>query len=142
MRGSRIWYQPWKRNIEPPKQKHEQGWHAFHYLESGCDSVDISIDVFDGSDSVELGGKPGEFPSMKVSPQPNWTLKEKYARTILEMAQLAAALLIPLAAFASSTVNGGGEGRWWTLVGLGFGTDTIKNIITGKDDSPATPLAK
>ena len=142
MLGSRIWYQPWKR-ANFVKLKHEQGWHAFHYFENGSVSVDISVEVFDGSDMVKLGANPrGEFPSMRVIPAPNLRLKEKYARTILEMAQLAAALLIPLVALASSTVNGGGEGRWWTLVGLGFGTDTIKTIITGKDDSPATPPVK
>jgi hypothetical protein len=142
MQGSRILYKPWSRaSIE--RVKHEQGWHAFHYFENGSVNVDISIEVFDGSDMVELGSNPrGEFPYVKVMPAPNWTLRERYARTILEMAQLAAALLIPLAALASSTVNGGGEGRWWTLVVLGFGTDTIKNIISGKDDTPAVPPGK
>ena len=142
MQGSRIFYKPWER-ASVVKVKHEQGWHAFHYFENGSVSVDISIEVFDGSAIVNLEANRGaEFPSIKVMPAPNWTFREKSARTILEMAQLAAALLIPLAALASSTVNGGGEGRWWTLVGLGFGTDTIKNIITGKDDTPATPPAK
>jgi hypothetical protein len=141
MRGPRRWLKPWER-ANVLKVKHEQGWHAFHYFENGSVSADISIEVSDGSDIVKLATNPcGDFPSISVVSTPTWRGKEKYGRTILEIAQLAAALLIPLAALASSTVNGGGEGRWWAVAALGFGTDTIKNIILGKDDT-ATPATK
>jgi hypothetical protein len=120
--------------------KHEQGWHVFHYFEKGSLSAKVSVEVYDGNEMVALGANPhGEFPEITVTPTPSWRGKERYARTILEIAQLAAALLVPLAALASTTVNGGGEGSWWTLAGLGFGTDTIKSIILGKDDSAAPP---
>jgi len=122
------------------KIRHEWGWHAFHYFESGSMSTEISVAFSSGSDSVNLTNNSGnDFPSITVTPTVSLRGKEKYARTVLELAQLAAALLIPLAALATSTVNGGGDARWWTLAGLGFGTDTIKNIILGKDDTAAPP---
>jgi hypothetical protein len=140
MRGSRRWWKPWTRTVGAVNVKHEQGWHAFHYFESRSASAEISVDVFDGDDTMTLASNPqGDFPTISVTPTPNWRGKEKYARTILEMAQLAAALLVPLAALASSTVNGSSDGKWWTLVALGFGTDTIKNIILGKDETATSP---
>jgi hypothetical protein len=48
--------------------------------------------------------------------------------------------LVPLAALASATLNGGSTGHWWALVALGFGSDTIKNILVGRDE-PASPPA-
>jgi len=139
MTGLRRWWKPWERTGGTVRVKHEQGWHAFHYFENGSASTEILVDVCDGDDTLTLAPNPGEFPTITVTPTPNWRGKEKSARTILEIVQLAAALLIPLAALASSTVNGGSEGKWWTLVALGFGTDTIKNIISGKDETATSP---
>jgi hypothetical protein len=146
MLGPRKLFQPWERVAVGPKVKHEEGWHAFHYFENRSVSADISVEISDGNDVVTLAANPrGEFPSITIKSTPNWRGREKYARTILEIAQLAAALLVPLAALASSTVTGGGEGRWWAVAGLGFGTDTIKNIILGNDATtppPPSPPAK
>jgi hypothetical protein len=45
--------------------KHEQGWHAFHYFAGRSVSVEISVDVSDGSETVVLGTDPkGEFPAI------------------------------------------------------------------------------
>jgi len=140
MRGRRLWLQPWK-HAESIQETHEEGWHAFHYFQNGSIRAKITVAFADETDSVHLPTDKIQFPSVTVIPVPNWRGREKYARTILEITQLAAALLIPLAAIASNTLTGGGEGRWWTLATLGFGTDTIKNIILGKDDT-APPAAK
>jgi hypothetical protein len=49
--------------------------------------------------------------------------------------QLSAALLVPLATLATTTI-GGGAGNWWELIAIGFGSDTIKSILVGRQESP------
>jgi len=49
---------------------------------------------------------------------------------------LGAALLVPLATLAITTTTGDvSSSHWWDLVGLGFGSETIRNILTGQTSS-------
>jgi hypothetical protein len=65
--------------------------------------------------------------------------KDKWERWVWRPApqalQLFAALLVPLAALAVTTAGEGASGRWWDLVGLGFGSETIRNILSGQNTS-------
>jgi hypothetical protein len=81
-----------------------------------------------------------KWPSRRVLLTTSSTWREKWSRFWLETFQLLATLLVPLAALASATLNGGSTGHWWALVALGFGSDTIKNILVGRDE-PASPPA-
>lgn len=67
--------------------------------------------------------------------------KDRLSRTGLEAALLIAALLVPLATLALTTAGGGTSGRWWDLVAIGFGWDTIKNILVGRQDQPQSGTA-
>jgi hypothetical protein len=49
-----------------------------------------------------------------------------------------AALLVPLTTLAITTADGAISGRWWDLVGIGFGSEAIRNILTGEQRPPTT----
>jgi hypothetical protein len=63
---------------------------------------------------------------------------ERYWRFLPQALQLLAALIVPLAALALSTTTGAASGQWWELVGLGFGSETIRSILTGQPAQPAS----
>lgn len=113
----------------------ENGWFVHHYFEKLVYESVVSVAFFDSQ------GKPiqlvaGEnWPGMVVHPRPDKRGNENWQRFILEVTQVGAALLVPLATLASNTINGGTTSFWWEIVALGFGSDTIKNIIVGKDIS-------
>ena len=60
-----------------------------------------------------------------------------------EALQLGAALLVPLAALAVTQAGEGSSGNWWDLVGVGFGSEMIRNILTAAPPQagPSTPTA-
>jgi hypothetical protein len=61
---------------------------------------------------------------------------EKRWNYLPEALQLFAALLVPLAALTLTTTTDSATGRWWDLIGVGFGSETIRSILTGRQ-SPA-----
>jgi hypothetical protein len=85
---------------------------------------------------VDLGDTAtSQWSRLVESVRPSRRSNEKWARAWLEMFQLSAALLIPLATLSSTTINGGSVGHWWELVAIGFGSDTIKSILVGRQES-------
>jgi hypothetical protein len=59
-----------------------------------------------------------------------------------EALQLGAALLVPLATLAVTQADQGISGRGWELLGVGFGSETIRGILTGKpQQTDAAPAA-
>ena len=121
---------------------HEEGWDAFHYFQNNTVKTKISVAFRNaGIEITPASGNAKDFPELTLTPAPNTRGKDKRARLLLEVAQLFAALLVPMTTLAFNTLSGGTEGQWWSLVALGFGTDTIKSILVGKDDAPA-PSAK
>lgn len=55
-------------------------------------------------------------------------------RIFPEAIQIGAALLVPLATLAVTQSNEGATGRWWELIGVGFGSEMIRSILTGKPE--------
>jgi len=74
----------------------------------------------------------------KISPgQGSRTQPDRWEKWIWRHAPqllgLCAALLVPLATLAITTTTGDvSSSHWWDLVGLGFGSETIRNILTGQ----------
>jgi hypothetical protein len=130
----------------PPAFVHrEQGWDIYHYLEPSVSSCDINVRFYvDGKEVMTV-------PAGQAS-----TVLE-YTRTIVpraipgtwawdryvpEALQLGAALLVPLATLAVTQADQGISGRGWELLGVGFGSETIRGILTGKpQQTDAAPAA-
>jgi hypothetical protein len=113
----------------------EDGWYVHHYFEKDVFTSAVSVN-FHNSHGEAIALTPGEYwPVLPVKPRPSRRGKENWQRFILEVTQVGAALLIPLATLASTTISGGTGAHWWELVAIGFGSDTIKNILVGKDET-------
>jgi hypothetical protein len=129
----------------------ETGWYVHHYFEGDVYENETILTFYDsGGEEVRLGNpptppgpSPAGPPTLEDSAEHNWAhitqevaqgprSREEWSRGRLEFFQLVAALLVPLATMASSTISGGGSGHWWELVAIGFGADTIKSILTGQ----------
>ena len=63
--------------------------------------------------------------------------REKWFRFWFQTVQMLAALLVPLATLAVATAGEPSTGRWWDLVGIGFGSEAIRNILTGEQSPPS-----
>lgn len=119
----------------------EDGWYVHHYFEKDVDQTTVSVSFYDSA------GQPVVLPEGDDPAQPPWFRavhairesrrpQEKWSRALLEVFQMIAALLIPLATLAASTLAGSASTQWWELIALGFGSDTIKSILVGRQDSP------
>lgn len=119
----------------------EDGWYVHHYFEKYVVASTVSVNFYNSrGEPVDLTTS-GNWPVLSVKPRLSRRGKENWQRFSLELTQLGAALLVPLATLASTTINGGTGGHWWELVAIGFGSDTIKNILVGKDES-RNPVSK
>ena len=117
----------------------EDGWYVHHYFEKYVVESNISVNFYNShAEPINLGSS-GTWSTLLVKPEQSRRGRENWQRSWLELTQLAAALLIPLATLASTTLSGGASGRWWELVAIGFGSDTVKNILVGKDESQSSP---
>ncbi len=111
----------------------EDGWSVHHYFEKYIDTGKVSVCFYD-SRARQIQLPPDQaWATREVKPESSRRGKEKWQRFSLELTQLGAALLIPLATLASTTVTGSTTGHWWQLVAIGFGSDTIKNILVNTD---------
>jgi hypothetical protein len=121
----------------------EEGWYVHHYFEKDVDQTTVSVSFYDSA------GQPVVLQDSDDPAQPPWFRavhairesrrpQEKWSRAMLEVFQMVAALLIPLATLAASTLTGSASTQWWELIALGFGSDTIKSILVGRQDSPPT----
>jgi hypothetical protein len=103
-----------------------------------ADTGKASDGVGKKSDDADKESDDEKWWERTERPRPGPCGPEAWSRVGLEFIQLVAALLVPLVALAASTLRGGSTGQWWELVALGFGSDTIKNILVGRDE-PASP---
>lgn len=112
----------------------EEGWSVHHYFEKYVITSAISVSFHD-SNGVPINLSSGaNWSTLSVKPVPDRRGREKWQRFSLEITQLVAALLVPLATLASTTVTGGSGTHLWELFAIGFGSDTIKNILVGKNE--------
>jgi len=77
-------------------------------------------------------------PQARVRDGRAW-LMDRFERIFPEALQLGAALLVPLATLAVTQSDQGASGQWWELIGVGFGSETIRAILTGKGEQTSTP---
>jgi len=118
----------------------EHGWYVHHYFEKDVAQSEISISFYDSEGKLLDLGLPkdadaGHWSRLTEPLEPSRRPTDKWGRAWLELFQLAAALFVPLATLASTTLSGGSSGRWWELIAIGFGSDTIKSILVGRQDS-------
>jgi hypothetical protein len=112
----------------------EDGWSVYHYFESNVEST-ISVSFHDSHGSPIVLGEAAGWAQRHVD-LPPVKRTGQWAPFGLELVQLAATLLVPVATLASTTSNGATVGHWWQLIGIGFGADTIKNLIAGPANAP------
>jgi hypothetical protein len=116
----------------------EDGWYVHHYFEKQVYESVVTVNFYNSRGQAIEFAPSENWPQMRVKPRPDRRPKENWQRFGLEIMQVGAALLVPLATLASTTVNGGTASHWWEIVAIGFGSDTIKNIIVGKEESRNT----
>jgi hypothetical protein len=105
----------------------EEGWSVYHYLEPDVTNSTIDVAFYDSrGDLIELKGADWTHRTIELRPQKR---KGAWAAFGLETVQLGATVLVPLATLAVTTASGAAVGHWWELIGIGFGADTLKNII-------------
>jgi hypothetical protein len=134
-----------------PELYREHGWEIYHYFEGrvGSSAVRVSF-YYDGKPVLSSESDPKAPPlqykmsiplrNQRTSGRASKDKRERIKRTLFEAGELLAVLLVPLAALAVSTTSDGNSGRWWELVSLGFGSETIRNVLSGKpDQTPAKP---
>jgi hypothetical protein len=122
----------------------EEGWYVHHYFEGDVAQSITTVDFYSSDGNVvDLGVPSGDAaknhwscPSKPVVQSRR--SKEKWRLVWLEFFQLSAALLVPLATLASTTISGDGSGHWWEVIAIGFGTDTIKSILVGRQESSSS----
>lgn len=117
----------------------ETGWSVHHYFESDIDQSRVTVSFSDSEGQpVDLGREVPEPPSpwwiRTEKPRLSRRGPENWSRFRIELVQLGAALLVPMATLASSTINGATATHPWELIAIGFGADTIKNILVGKPE--------
>jgi hypothetical protein len=114
----------------------ENGWFVHHYFEKAAHQSVVTVSFHDSQGQPIVLEKDKAWAELTVRPRPDTRGNENWQRFFLEVTQVGAALLVPLATLASNTVSGGNASHWWEIAALGFGSDTIKNIIVGKDSTP------
>ena len=121
-----------------PLYYREKGWEVYHYFEERKGRYPLEVlFYFKGKlvmDAKNPATSPSSTPTSSISPPAEtkgtfyW---EQSKRIVFESLELFAALLVPLCALAVSTADKGSSSQWWQLLGLGFGSDTIRNVLSG-----------
>lgn len=111
-------------------ERKECGWQVY-YAPEGDEPVNVAVRFFDNGKPVagteEL---PAYRRPLPLKPTP-WDWGGKAERIFPEALQIAAALLVPLAALAVTQSEQGTTGQWWQLIALGFNSEVIRGILTG-----------
>ncbi len=120
----------------------EYGWRVHRYFEPGILDQDVEVRFFWKGKPIlrKCDSKPATLKRVVVPRERTHHKKDRVERWLWrplpQALQLMAALLVPLAALAVTTAGEPAAGQWWDLVGLGFGSETIRNILTGPQASP------
>jgi hypothetical protein len=121
----------------------EHGWDIYHYFEPSVSSCDINVRFYVDGKAVMTAGQAATVLQYTRTIEPRAIPTPlAWDRYFPEALQLGAALLVPLATLAVTQADQGISGRGWELLGVGFGSETIRGILTGKpqqtDAAPAT----
>jgi hypothetical protein len=128
----------------------ERGWEIYHYFAESVKQCSLVVRFFYKGELVKKQSAEGQpAPTLEytrtIRPQAKprkfrdgwWVLRSE--RVFPEALQLGAALLVPLATLAITQAGQGSSGSWWELLGVGFGSETIRAILTGKTEQGAVP---
>lgn len=133
------WIWPWPGHAEPSGPRivslPETGWSVHHYFQSGIDQSQVKVSFFD-SDGQPVFDEDdeSEWRVRTEKPRRSGRSPEIWSRFRIELVQLGAALLVPMATLASSTISGATTAHPWELIAIGFGADTIKNILVSRSE--------
>ena len=127
----------------------EKGWDIYHYFEDFLKNCPVQVRFyFDGTPILSPSGANDPLIySYEIDLQTENAARKKIARrdswrrVFFETLELCAALLVPLCALAITTADQNTTGFWWQLIGLGFASDTIRNVLSGPMDSSAAKAA-
>lgn len=137
--SSQVWRKlrtlwPWSKSTRTVKFD-EGGWSVYHYLEPDVNESAVTVTFHDPKgNEIALGNASG-WTQRTIHPTRN-KRRGQWAAFGLEAVQLGATVLVPLATLAITTAGGASVGHWWELIGIGFGADTLKNIIAGSSTAP------
>jgi hypothetical protein len=112
------------------------GWRIHRYFPA--DVVEQLVEVrfyANGKPVMTADGSAPVVVTRTVVPATPALKKDRWERWIWrhvpQWLQLLAALLVPLAALAVTTSSDAMSGQFWDLISLGFGSETIRSILTG-----------
>ncbi|UWZ82589.1 hypothetical protein [Occallatibacter riparius] len=129
-----------------PSYYRERGWDVYHYFESFLRSCPVEVRFYwegkpvtvnPGSDRPLIYQYEIDLQVENASRRKS-ARKDSVRRVIFETFELGAVLLVPLCALAISTADQNTTGFWWQLVGLGFGSDTIRSVLSGQTGAAKT----
>ena len=131
--------------LEAPNQSQtESGWRINRYFEPEIGEQTVEVGFYhrgvpvmkDGAVPKGEAAKGSDLVTCTRVIRPQEATRQKRDRRVWrhfpQVVQLLAALLVPLAALAASTAGDADTGRWWDLMSLGFGSETIRSILTGQ----------
>jgi hypothetical protein len=127
----------------------EHGWEIYHYFTEDVAWSEVRVQFYVNGELVTKLTQDGQPDGTLLYPQTirpqvraldtkDW-LAAHVGRIFPEALQLAASLLVPLATLAVTQSDQGASGRWWELVGVGFGSEAIRAILTGKQSQSGPP---
>lgn len=124
----------------PPQVQAELGWRVHRYFEPEVTTQRIDVGFYLKGVLVPVDDAEKHYSKVVVPQERSHNKKdsrEKWHRFWFQALQMFAVLLVPLVTLAMSTAGEPASGRWWDLVGLGFGSEAIRNILTGEQAPPA-----
>jgi hypothetical protein len=129
-------------SVTAPVAQRERGWTVHRYFEPGVEQQTLAVRFFRNGRELNippdvLSGHYQKIVEPTESTSNRRESHEKWLRFGFQTVQMLAVLLVPLATLAITTTGDASSGQWWDLVGIGFGSEAIRNILTG-DQSGAT----
>ena len=127
---------------DPPDHVHtETGWRVHRYFQPEVAKQTIEVAFFRDGKEIPLD-QTGQHYSKVVRPQERLhnrkDRREKWLRFGFQTVQMFAVLLVPLITLAMSTAGEPASGSWWDLIGLGFGSEAIRGVLTAEQTPPTT----
>lgn len=126
-----------RRRHDPPSAHNAYGWEISHCFPETVEHWHVAARFHVAGSVVCQTSQPGmelhlEESINLIEHTQDWG--NRVERIFPEAIQLGAALLVPLATLAVTQSGEGTTGRWWELIGVGFGSEMIRSILTGKPD--------
>ena len=131
----------WRRRRDPaePQIHRAYGWEIHHCFPESATAWEVRARFYCDGEAVLTTPDAAKTDVLEYKQairlqarRQDWG--NRVERIFPEAIQLVAALLVPLATLAVTQSTEGTSGRWWELVGVGFGSEMIRSILTGKSE--------